>query len=109
MKVLISDSMSEVAADVLKEAGIGVDVKTGLTPDELKSIIGKYDYQLNKISSHLLELRPVFTSVAALYHLLKVCQGIALVGSVLVTRHLSVFHLQWSRQQNYGVSFPPTN
>ncbi|MBN2060350.1 MAG: 3-phosphoglycerate dehydrogenase [Deltaproteobacteria bacterium] len=43
MKVLISDSMSQVAAEVLKEAGIEVDVKTGLTPDELKSTIGDYD------------------------------------------------------------------
>ena len=43
MKVLVSDSMSEVGVDVLKEAGIEVDVNTGLKPEELKAIIGNYE------------------------------------------------------------------
>lgn len=42
-KVLISDSMSPKAREVFQEAGISVDIKTGLAPDELKSIIGEYD------------------------------------------------------------------
>jgi D-3-phosphoglycerate dehydrogenase len=43
MKVLISDSMSSQCVDILKKAGLDVDVKTGLKPDELKAIIGDYD------------------------------------------------------------------
>jgi D-3-phosphoglycerate dehydrogenase / 2-oxoglutarate reductase len=43
VKVLISDSMSELAAKILSDApGVQVDVKVGLSPDELKSIIGEY-------------------------------------------------------------------
>ena len=42
MKVLISDSISTKCIDILKAAGLDVDVKTGLKPDELKAIIGEY-------------------------------------------------------------------
>jgi D-3-phosphoglycerate dehydrogenase len=43
MKVLVSDSISPNGVEILKQAGLEVDVKTGLRPDELKSIIGVYD------------------------------------------------------------------
>ena len=44
MKVLVSDVLGEVGIKMFQqEPGIEVDVKTGLTPDELKSIIGQYD------------------------------------------------------------------
>ncbi|MBS1111715.1 MAG: serA [Nitrospirae bacterium] len=43
MKVLVSDSISQKGVDILKKAGLKVDVKTGMTPDELKKEIGKYD------------------------------------------------------------------
>ncbi len=42
MKVLVSDSISPTGVDILKKAGLEVDVKTGLKPDELKAIIGEY-------------------------------------------------------------------
>ncbi|MBY0354547.1 MAG: phosphoglycerate dehydrogenase [Rickettsiales bacterium] len=42
-KVLISDKLSPQAIDIFKQAGVEVDVKTGLSPDELKAIIGDYD------------------------------------------------------------------
>ena len=42
MKVLISDSISPKCIEILKAAGLEVDVKTGLKPEELKAIIGKY-------------------------------------------------------------------
>jgi len=43
MKVLVSDTLSEVGVKIFQETpGIEVDVKTGLTPDELKKIIGQY-------------------------------------------------------------------
>ncbi|MEM6602879.1 MAG: phosphoglycerate dehydrogenase [Pseudomonadota bacterium] len=42
-KVLISDKMAVGAADIFKERGVEVDVKTGLTPDELIKIIPEYD------------------------------------------------------------------
>jgi D-3-phosphoglycerate dehydrogenase / 2-oxoglutarate reductase len=42
-KVLIADNLSPRAVAIFKERGLEVDVKTGLKPDELKSIIGQYD------------------------------------------------------------------
>ncbi len=44
MKVLVSDKLGDAGIKLFeKEEGIEVDVKTGLSPDELKSIIGGYD------------------------------------------------------------------
>jgi D-3-phosphoglycerate dehydrogenase / 2-oxoglutarate reductase len=43
MKVLISDNLAPVAETILRDAGLTVDVRTGLTPDELKAIIVDYD------------------------------------------------------------------
>jgi len=42
-KVLISDKLSAHAADIFSERGVDVDVKTGLSADELAAIIGDYD------------------------------------------------------------------
>ena len=42
-KVLIADKMSPLALKVFQDRGIEADVKPGLTPDELKAIIGQYD------------------------------------------------------------------
>ncbi|WP_448502792.1 phosphoglycerate dehydrogenase [Sphingomonas sp.] len=42
-KVLISDKMSPLAAQIFRERGVEVDEITGKTPDELKAIIGGYD------------------------------------------------------------------
>ncbi len=42
MKVLVSDNISSKGVEILKQAGLDVDVKTGLKPEELKSIIGDY-------------------------------------------------------------------
>jgi len=44
MKVLVSDQMSEAGVEVFKQSpGIQVDVNTGLTEDELVTIIPQYD------------------------------------------------------------------
>ncbi|MEE8392748.1 MAG: phosphoglycerate dehydrogenase [Rhodospirillales bacterium] len=43
VKVLISDKMSPLAAEIFAFRGIEVDVKTGLAPEELKACIGQYD------------------------------------------------------------------
>ncbi len=44
MKVLISDKLGDIGVRMFKEAeGISVDVKTGMNPEELKSVIGDYD------------------------------------------------------------------
>ncbi|HMK35218.1 MAG TPA: phosphoglycerate dehydrogenase [Desulfomonilaceae bacterium] len=44
MKVLVSDNLSELGVNIFREAeGIEVDVKVGLSPEELKAIIGQYD------------------------------------------------------------------
>jgi D-3-phosphoglycerate dehydrogenase len=42
-KVLISDKMSPTAAEVFQREGVDVDVKTGLSEEELIAIIGNYD------------------------------------------------------------------
>jgi D-3-phosphoglycerate dehydrogenase len=42
-KVLISDSLSDQAADIFRARGVDVDVRTGLTPDALKEAIAGYD------------------------------------------------------------------
>jgi len=44
MKVLISDNMGQAGIDIFEnQEGIDLDVNTGLSPDELKQIIGQYD------------------------------------------------------------------
>lgn len=42
-KVLISDKLSPAAVKIFGDRGIEADVKVGLSPQELKSIIGEYD------------------------------------------------------------------
>jgi D-3-phosphoglycerate dehydrogenase / 2-oxoglutarate reductase len=42
MKVLVSDNIAPKGIEILKKAGIEVDVKTGMSPAELKSCIGEY-------------------------------------------------------------------
>lgn len=42
MKVLISDNISEKCIDILKNAGLTVDIKVGMKPEELKECIGEY-------------------------------------------------------------------
>ena len=42
-KVLISDKLSPRAANIFEERGVEVDVKPGLSPDDLLAIIGDYD------------------------------------------------------------------
>jgi D-3-phosphoglycerate dehydrogenase len=42
IRVLIADDMSKKAVEILGAAGFSVDVKTGLKPEELASIIGEY-------------------------------------------------------------------
>jgi len=43
VKVLVADHISNEGLDILDKAGAEVDVKLGLKPEELKSIIGSYD------------------------------------------------------------------
>jgi len=44
MKVLVSDQLGEIGIRMFEEEeGVDVDVKTGLSPDELKAIIGDYN------------------------------------------------------------------
>jgi D-3-phosphoglycerate dehydrogenase / 2-oxoglutarate reductase len=42
-KVLISDKLSPLAVEIFRERGVDVDINVGLTPEELKEIIGQYD------------------------------------------------------------------
>ncbi|MGC8658292.1 MAG: phosphoglycerate dehydrogenase, partial [Desulfomonilaceae bacterium] len=43
MKVLVSDNLSELGVQILRDApGVEVDVKVGLSPEELIAIIPEY-------------------------------------------------------------------
>jgi D-3-phosphoglycerate dehydrogenase len=42
-KVLISDKLSPAAVDIFRARGVEVDVKTGLSPADLRAAIGAYD------------------------------------------------------------------
>ncbi len=43
MKVLISDNLASIGAEVLEREGLEVDINTGLAPEELVKIIPAYD------------------------------------------------------------------
>lgn len=62
MKVLISDNLSPVGEQILKSAGLEVDVKTGLPPEELKKIISEYDglviRSATKVTAEIIEAAP---------------------------------------------------
>ncbi|MCG6909834.1 MAG: phosphoglycerate dehydrogenase [Deltaproteobacteria bacterium] len=60
MKVLVSDNLGEVGIEMFRAAeGLDVDVKTGLSPEELAAIIGRYDALIirsaTKVTDALLE------------------------------------------------------
>ncbi|MCL0083319.1 phosphoglycerate dehydrogenase [Thermodesulfovibrionales bacterium] len=59
MKVLVSDSISSKGIEVLRKAGLEVDVKTDLKPDELKAIISDYHALIvrsaTKVTSEIIE------------------------------------------------------
>lgn len=59
MKVLVADSMSEKGVEILKAAGLTVEVKTGLSPEEQQAIIGDCDGLIvrsaTKVAPELLE------------------------------------------------------
>ena len=59
MKILISDKMSNKVEDVLKSKSVDYDIKTGLEPNELQSIIDDYDGILirsaTKLTADILE------------------------------------------------------
>jgi D-3-phosphoglycerate dehydrogenase/(S)-sulfolactate dehydrogenase len=58
-RVLVSDDLSAHAIQVLKDAGLEVDVKVGLKQPELEAIIGSYDglavRSATKVTARLLE------------------------------------------------------
>lgn len=68
MKVLVSDNLGEAGIEIFKAEGLDVDVKTGLAPEELKSIIGPY---------HALVIRSA-TRVTA--DLLEAAENLKVVG-----------------------------
>ena len=59
-KVLISDKLSAEAVAIFRDRGVEVDVKPGLTPAELRAIIGEYDglaiRSATKVTKELLDV-----------------------------------------------------
>jgi D-3-phosphoglycerate dehydrogenase / 2-oxoglutarate reductase len=63
MKVLVSDNLEDIGLDILRQAaGIQVDLRPGLKPDELKALIGDYDALVirsaTKVTEELLQAAP---------------------------------------------------
>jgi D-3-phosphoglycerate dehydrogenase / 2-oxoglutarate reductase len=60
--VLISDDLSPRAVEIFRQRGIDVEVKIGLSPDELKKIIGQFDglavRSATKVTKAVLDLAP---------------------------------------------------
>jgi len=42
MRVLISDNLAPMGVDILRNAGLEVDFRTGMSPEEIKAVIGDY-------------------------------------------------------------------
>ncbi len=61
-KVLISDKLSPAAVEIFRSRGIDVDVKSGLSPSDLRAIIGEYDglaiRSATKVTKELLDAAP---------------------------------------------------
>ncbi|MBV9656324.1 MAG: phosphoglycerate dehydrogenase [Acetobacteraceae bacterium] len=61
-KVLISDKLSPAAVDIFRSRGIEADVKPGLSPSELRDVVGAYDglaiRSATKVTKELLEAAP---------------------------------------------------
>src|SRR3978361_1926310 len=61
-KVLISDKLSPAAVDIFRARGIAVDLKPGLSPAELRAVIGDYDglaiRSATKVTRELLDAAP---------------------------------------------------
>jgi D-3-phosphoglycerate dehydrogenase len=61
-KVLISDKLSPAAIEIFRSRGVEADVKTGLSPAELRAVIGDYDglaiRSASKVTRELLEAAP---------------------------------------------------
>ena len=62
VRVLISDKLSPAAVEIFKSRGIDVDLKPGLTPAELRAIIGEYDglaiRSATKVTKEVLDAAP---------------------------------------------------
>ena len=61
-RVLISDKLSPAAVEIFRTRGLDVDLKPGLTPAELRAIIGVYDglaiRSATKVTRELLDAAP---------------------------------------------------
>jgi len=59
MKVLVSDNISPKGVELMKKAGIHVDVRTGMSPEELKACIAEYHglviRSATKVTSEIIE------------------------------------------------------
>jgi D-3-phosphoglycerate dehydrogenase len=85
MKVLVSDNISQKGIDILKNAGLDVDVRTGLKPEELKDIIDSYDALIvrsaTKVTSDIIE------SAKNLRVIGRAGSGLDNVDKVAATKH----------------------
>ena len=61
-RILISDKLSPAAVDIFRARGIDVDLKPGLSPADLRAIIGEYDglavRSATKVTREVLEAAP---------------------------------------------------
>jgi D-3-phosphoglycerate dehydrogenase len=66
-RVLISDKLSPAAVEIFRNRGIAVDLRPGLSPAELRAIIGDYDglaiRSATKVTRELLDVAPALKVV----------------------------------------------
>ncbi|MFW5857471.1 MAG: phosphoglycerate dehydrogenase [Planctomycetota bacterium] len=69
IRVLVSDKLAQEGVDILTEtSGVEVTVKTGMTPDELKGVIGEFDAIIirsaTKLTADILECATNLKAIA---------------------------------------------
>lgn len=85
MRVLVSDSISPRGVDILKKAGLEVDVKTGLKIEELKKEIGSYDALIVRSATKVTE--DVIACAKNLKVIGRAGSGLDNIDKIAATKH----------------------
>lgn len=85
LKVLISDSVAEECVDILRADGLDVDLRTGLSPAELKDVIGGYSALIVRSSTKV--TRDLLESACLLKVIGRAGAGVDNVDVEAATRH----------------------
>ena len=84
-RILVSDPIAEDGVNALKQGGAEVDVKTGMPPEELKSIIG--DYQALVVRSETKVTKDILNAARSLQVVGRAGVGIDNIDVEAATEH----------------------